>query len=86
MTDWLVRAGNKEWDDDPDLPELEAIEQIEKREQERLAEEKEGVRNICGVLVDDIVNVLEATSMASNIMEGVLETAWETIRLSLLGG
>jgi hypothetical protein len=33
------------------------------------------------VLVGDIVNVLEATSSASYIMEGVLKTAWVKIRL-----
>ena len=82
MTDWLVKKNNnEEWDDDPDLPELEAIEQIEQREQRRRVEEQEGARNYCGSLVDIIVDGLEATSSASQILEGVLETAWETIRL-----
>ena len=31
--------------------------------------------------MDDIVNGLEATSSASHILDGVLETAWESIRL-----
>ena len=31
MTDWLVAAPGREWDDDPDLPELEAIEEIEEK-------------------------------------------------------
>ena len=81
MTDWLVRAADKEWDDDPDLPELEEIEQIEKREQTKLSEQREGVRSLCEALVSDIVNVLEATSSATNIMEEVVTTAWEEIRL-----
>ena len=81
MTDWLVAAPSIEWDDDPDLPEIEAVEDIERREQARIVEEKEGIRNLCEVMVMDIVSKLEARSSACNIMEEVLSTAWDKIKL-----
>ena len=81
LTDWLVAAPRLEWDDDPDLPEIEAVEDIERREQARMIEEKEGIRNMCKVMVMDLVSKVEARSSASNIMEEVISTAWDKIKL-----
>ena len=49
MTKWLKQtpATTLEWDDDPDLPELEEIKDIDERELEKDQMEKDIAKGIC---------------------------------------
>ena len=70
MTKWLKQTPAKtwEWDDDPNLPELEEIEDIEERELEKIRVEKEMAEEICSEVVVGLITMVEAVSMANNVM------------------
>ena len=82
MTTWLKQmpAKTMEWDDDPDLPELEEIKDIEERELEKVRMEKEMADGICREVVVELITMTEAVSMASNVMEQIVDKAWEDIK------
>ena len=70
MKKWLKQkpATVLEWDDDPDLPELEEISNIEERELEKVQMEREMAEEICSKVVVELVTMVEAVSLANNVM------------------
>ena len=85
MTDWLVGTSVKEleWDDDPDLPELEEIALIEKREIERVELERERGTMICTEMVEGIIAGVEAASVVGSIVTDVLESSWSSYKMEV---
>ena len=75
MTKWLKQtpATNLEWDDDPDLPELDEIKDIKERELEKVQMEKGMTEGICSEVVVELVTMVEAVSMANNVMEQIID-------------
>ena len=56
ITNWLVKT-TTEWDDDPDLPELEEISEIEKREEIK-KENREIVKDVLEDMMEEAVRKL----------------------------
>ena len=73
MTDWLIRKPNifTEWDDDPDIPELEEIAVIEERKMAKIRVNRAAIEDECGEIIKELVSEVEAASAANNIMDKV---------------
>ena len=75
VTEWFkAKTTTIEWDDDPDLPELEEIMEIETRENEKILQKKEDADSMCKELVEELVSGIEASAVTRSIMEEVLES------------
>ena len=75
VTEWFKsKTTTIEWDDDPDLPELEEIMEIETRENDKILQKKEDVDNMCREWVENLVSGIEASAVTRSIMGEVLES------------
>ena len=83
VSDWLTNIPKviPEWDDDPDLPDLEEISMIEKREMEKVENDHIEIVKLCTELVDEMAGRTEALSVVSNIVSNVVEIAWSSYKV-----